>query len=347
MKLLSRYIARSFLKYWILGLAALVLLFIISNLFGNLDSILSSRAGVVRFVNDTVRSLPTVLALLIPMTTLLATLFTFNALSRTSELVAMQSAGVGLQRQLRPIGVVLIFIAALVYCNQNYFYRQLHKGDLAPRLSNLEQWTALHDQIIYADLINAAGGSIADVHIFQWAADPFRLQRLARVQRISRRAKGPWHLKDVVVRTRQPDRWDLQHAPSQVRPKEDFPDLFDKDVPDAHHMPLFELSSRIRQLQSQGQRVEVYELEWYQKTAAMFAPFALVWFAMPLAQAYHRRGRASGEIMVGILGGLFFLIATQIVFTLGKGGYLSPFVAAWAVNGVYIVLGSALMWRVR
>jgi lipopolysaccharide export system permease protein len=348
MNLLSRYIARIYLKYWALCLLALVLLVVISNLFSNLDSIVTSREGLYRFIDDTLRALPGIFDLLIPMTALLATLFTFNSLGRTSELVAMQSVGVGLLRQLRPIGLVLIFIAALVYGNQNYLFDMLQRATLAtanPDATN--QWTTLRDQIVYARQIDAGRGRIADVRIFTWAPGPFHLQRLERAQRVERHDQGPWSLHDVVTRTFGTPGWLLDRDGALQRPPETLPDLFKKEVVDAHHMPLFELSALIRQLQSQGRAVELYRLEWYQKAAAMFAPFALVWFGTPLAQGHFRGGRASGEIMVGILGGLLFLIATQIVFTLGKGGYLSPFIAAWAVNGVYVALGCALMWRVR
>ncbi|HKJ00738.1 MAG TPA: LptF/LptG family permease [bacterium] len=349
MKLLSRYIAGIYLKYWSLCLMALVLLVIISNLFGNLDSIVTSPDGLFHFLDDTLRSLPGIFDLLLPMTALLATLFTFNSLGRSSELVAMQSVGVGLLGQLRPIGLVLVFISALVYGNQNYLFRMLQHADPAAATSaDAHQWTVLRDQIIYARRVDPQRGRVTDVEIFTLASrPPFRLERLQRAQHVERGNDDTWRLQDVITRTLGLHGWTLNRAPTLERPRKDFPDLFQQDVLDAHHMPFFELSSRIRQLQSQGRRVELYELEWYQKTAALFAPFALVWFGTPLAQGHFRRGRASGEIMVGILGGLLFLIATEIVFTLGKGGYLSPLLGAWAVNGAYVVLGCALMWRVR
>ena len=348
MKLLSRYIAATFLKFWSLSLLALLVLVIVAKLFGNLDTVFSSRAGLQQFAEDTIRSLPIILDLLVPMTVLLATLFTFNSLGRSSELVAMQSVGMGLIRQLRPIGFVLIFIAALDYANQNYLTRFLQRGDLAaagPRLSF--QWTILRDQIIYARRISAERGQVTDVRIFQWVASPFHLQRMERVARIDRDETGRWLLHDVVTRHLEPSGWVLERQKSLDRPREEFPDLFEQDTLDAHHLPFFELSEKIRQLESQGRPVELYEVEWYQKTAALFAPFALVWFGTPLAQGHFRRGRASGEILVGILGGLLFMIATETVFTLGKGGFLTPLLATWSVNVVFFALGCAMVWRVR
>jgi len=262
--------------------------------------------------------------------------------------VAMQSVGVGLFRQLRPIGFVLIFIAALDYGNQNYLYRILHRGELAasgPRLTY--HWSVLRDQIIYARRISTERNRISDVRVFQWAPQPFQLQRMERVSRVERDEAGRWLLHDVVTRQLEPSGWMLERQKTLDRPREEFPDLFEQDTLDAHHLPFFELSDRIRQLESQGRPVELYDVEWYQKTAALFAPFALVWFGTPLAQSHYRRGRASGEILVGILGGLLFMTANEIVFTLGKGGFLAPIVATWSVNVVYFMLGCALAWRIR
>lgn len=349
MKILPRYIARTYLKFWLLCLAALAALVVVANLFGNLDSVFSSRADLLAFLDETVRALPVMLDLLIPMTVLLATLFTFSSLGRSSELVAMRSVGVGLLRQLRPIFAVLVLIAALDYANQNYLHPFLQPADdpQAERAGDTHQWTLLRDQIVYVRRTDPAHDRIIDAYVFRWAPEPFRLERLVRARRVQRREEGPWLLHDVVTRRRDAKGWSLEQQPTLERPAEEFPDLFQQDALDAHHMPLFELSRHIRQLESRGRRVELYELEWYQKTAALFAPFVLVWFGAPLSQAYFRQGRASGEIMVGILGGLLFLIATETVFTLGRGGFLPPLAAAWSVNAAYIVLGSALFWRVR
>jgi len=191
MKILSRYIAGTYLKFWLLSLVALLLLVVISNLFGNLDSALSSKAGLLAFLDETVRSMPTVLDLLIPMTALLAVLFTFTGLARSSELVAMQSVGMGLYRQLRPIAFVLVMIAALDYVNQNYLFRLLQPPESAHSTRNVaHQWTVLRNHIIHASRINAGRARIADVSIFTWSPEPFRLDRVERAQRVGRRVEA-------------------------------------------------------------------------------------------------------------------------------------------------------------
>jgi lipopolysaccharide export system permease protein len=259
----------------------------------------------------------------------------------------MQSAGMGLLRQIRPLLPVLAVIAVLDYGNQNYLHRMLQPQEQGTAGGQNHQWALHLDQIVYARGTQPQQSRVVDALTFQWASGPFRLERLERARHVERRPEGAWLLHDVVTRRHDAYGWMLEQRPSLERPREQFPDLFQQDLFDAHHTPFSGLSQKIRQLESLGRRVELYHLEWYQKAAALFAPFALVWFGTPLSQVFFRRGRASGEIMIGILGGLLFLIATEILFTLGRGGFLPPLLAAWSVNGVFVGLGSLLVWRLR
>ncbi len=348
MNLLSRYIARIFVKYWVICLLALLALVVVASVFGNLDNVFAGREALLAFLDETVRAIPVLLDLLIPMTVLLATMFTFNSLGQTSELVAMQSVGMGLVRQLRPICLVLVLVAALDYFNQNYLVRWADANPASvSATTERDQWHAIANRILYLRRVEGATGRIHDARVYTWSEGPYRLDALEHIRTAQRREDHNWRLTDIASRHRATGGWALANRDQAEREAEVFPSVEAGDAPDAHHVPFFELSARIRQLESQGARVELYVLEWYQKTAALFAPFALAWFGTPLSLTHFRRGRASGEIMVGILGGLVFLIATETLYTLGKGGFLPPIVATWAVNGVFMLLGCLLLRRVR
>jgi lipopolysaccharide export LptBFGC system permease protein LptF len=328
MKILSWYIGKTYLKYWVLCLMALLLLVVISRLFGSIDTVFTSSERLRAFLDETLQTLPTFLDVALPITVLLSTVFTFNSLG--------------------PIFVLLIFIAALDYYNQNYLFRLVSAPEaLHARISFTHQWRAADGRIIYLERILPNSRRLDRVRIFHWAGSPFRLFELERVQRITRPDGQRWIFAEVLRRREDGDGWRLERQEMQERAAEEFPDVFQQDVLDAHHLPFLDLYTKIRQLESPPARVVLYELEWYQKTAAMFAPFVLVWFGAPLSQAYFRRGRASGDVIIGILGGLLFLIATEILYTLGKGGFLHPVLATWSVNLVYISLGGLLMRRIR
>ena len=52
-------------------------------------------------------------------------------------------------------------------------------------------------------------------------------------------------------------------------------------------------------------------------------------------QAAARRGRGGPATILTILIGVIFWLLTEIMLMLGKGEYLSPFVAAWTPNLVF------------
>lgn len=348
MNILSGYIAKIFLKFWLLSLLAMILLVIVANLFGSIDRAFSSVSNFLAFIDDILASLPITLDIAIPLTVVLATLLTFNSLGRTSELVAMRAAGMGIFHQMRPILIVLVFISGLDYYNQNYLYPLLaDQNKLQSVKSRQRDWVALDDRFYYVPTVGAKEGRLLEVRIFHWANDPFRLLKIEHISRISLADDDRLLFENLVDRTASENDWRFSRKPREKREDKNFLQWFQEDIPEAHHMPIFDLYRKIGQLESQGGAVELYVLEWYQKTAAIFAPFVLVWFGMPLSQAFFRKGQASGEIIIGLLGGLLFLVATEIFFTLGQGGFLPPLLAAWITNIIYLLIGGALLMRVR
>src|SRR5689334_11482001 len=127
MTILFRYVAKDFFRYWIGVLTALITLIVIAALLGNIDEAFSSWESFLEFYNKTVKTLPGLIEILLPMTVLLATVMTFSAFSRTSELVAMKASGMGLFRLMLPLFFVLLFVSTFAYLNQNYLYRYLHE----------------------------------------------------------------------------------------------------------------------------------------------------------------------------------------------------------------------------
>ncbi len=113
---LSRYIARRLLArvgFLLLGLAALM---IILDFLANGDQVIARGESVVwPILRYTVLRLPEILALLLPITAMLATLLTFAELTRHSELTAMAAAGVSKARLAAAVLPVALLIAVVQF----------------------------------------------------------------------------------------------------------------------------------------------------------------------------------------------------------------------------------------
>ena len=347
MSILSWYVARDFLRYLFLCLLSMVLLLLIANIFGNIESIFAGWREFREFLDSTVQSAPTILEIVLPMAVLLAVVMTFTGLSRTSELVAMKSAGFGTFKLTLPILAILVPVAALGYLNQNYLYNALHpEGDRGKKQLERNEWRSEGKNIYYFRKIDSRNRKVHDGFIFRWHSQPFRISEMVSFN-MARRGRDDWNFRQVTTHRQEAGSWDFERSPRLKVPASEFPDVFKPFEIDAHHMPLFDLSRQIRQLENRSPLVVVYKLEWYQKIAALLAPFVMVLVGVPLSQSHAKRSRVAGEIVVTIFGGMIFWISNEIFLVLGRGDVIHPFFSAWGVNILFALLGLALMRRAR
>jgi LPS export ABC transporter permease LptG len=347
MSVLFRYVARDFFRNWLATLTALVMLIVIAALFGNIDEAFSSWEAFQEFLDKTVRTLPGLVESLLPMTVLLATVLTFSALSRTSELVAMKASGMGLFRLMLPLFSVLLLISTLAYLNQNYLYRHLHPDEEANSRISTHQWRTLGSAIIYMDFADLKDKTLSGVRAFVWREGPFELTQVNSLPSGRRDGQERWEFSDTIEREYGSGGWSLrQNARKELAPNE-FPDVFKPAELDAHHTPFLDLYQEIKQRESQGLRVEVYWMEWLQKVAAVVAPFLMVLIGTPLSQFHFRRARVAGELAITLLTGLLFMVGTQILYTLGKGGFVGPALSAWSINVAFALLAAGLLRMAR
>ena len=342
MTILSRYIAKSFLRYWVACLTGVLGLILISALLGNVNEAIQSWSAFLGFWLDTIRTIPGLLELLMPMTVLLATVFTFAGLSRSSELVAMKTSGMGFLRLMRPLFAVLVLVISLAYFNQNYLYRFLHEGEESRAAEEHHQWRDIGGALVHVERVDSLSRLVANSTIFRWQANPFRMAQVTVLPEGRRCAPGEWIFSRVRVRDMQPGLWTLHQVPEVRMPDLEFPDVFKPGELDAHHLPVEDLYQEIAVRKSRSQAFEGFELELLRKLAVVTAPIVMVLIGTPLSQFHFRGGRVAGEVLVTLLVGLVFMIGSEIFFILGKGGFLSPWMAALGVNLAFALVGLLL-----
>src|SRR5450755_1857985 len=106
MRLLDRYIIRNFLQpyiYCILGFLSIWLIFDISD---NSSVIFDARVPFLSVAKFYWTQIPQVLVILLPVSLLLALLFSLGRMSRSNEIVSMLTAGVSVPRVVFPLLII-------------------------------------------------------------------------------------------------------------------------------------------------------------------------------------------------------------------------------------------------
>jgi len=96
-KIFFRYLFFRLLVPFVVCLGACTLIYVMANLYGNIDDFLESKTGGGHLILTILRfytlQIPTILVQVLPAALVTATLWTLLALNRRSELVAFQQPG--------------------------------------------------------------------------------------------------------------------------------------------------------------------------------------------------------------------------------------------------------------
>jgi len=118
MRLLDRYVIRNFLQVYFYCIAGFISIWLIFDISDNISTFIDEHVGLLLVFRYYATQVPQVFIILLPVSLLLALLFTLGRMSRANEVVSMLTAGVSLPRVLLPlIGMGLLTVAASMALN--------------------------------------------------------------------------------------------------------------------------------------------------------------------------------------------------------------------------------------
>jgi len=361
MRIIDRYVIRQVLMPFGIGVVVFTFVFIIRTLMDYVEPLVAKGVSTWVLIRVILLLIPQALALSIPMSLLLGLLVAFGKLSSHREFVALQACGISIKRLLVPVGLVsLVGWAATSYVmlvgvpESNQAFRELTfsvmadraEGEVKPRVF-FDDFT---DLVIYVREI-PAGGGWNGVFLADFRPNQPHSVYIARhggviVDRQHRTVQLV--LEDGFRHTPENEDSNLfRFTRSELRI--DPEGLFPKDGPTKteHEMTIAELRTRISDLEAKGFSTHNQRIAIYQKFSIPVA--CLVFGVIGLALgATNRRDGALGSFGIGIAVVFAYYVPLFLFPQMTKGGYIPPWLAAWAPN---ILLGAfALMlfiWRDR
>ena len=356
MKLLDRYVIRNFLQVYLYCIAGFLSIWLIFDVSDNISTFIDEHFGFALTVKYYATQVPEVFIILLPVSLLLALLFSLGRMSRANEIVSMLTAGVSIPRVLAPlIGMGLLTVAASFALN----YSLAPHAEMAKK--NFIASARSHQYSVQGQIFrNRTDLRTWFIQTFRPGHDVFNnVQVLQQDEHDNIVAnyltpRATYHTETKV--------WELEQvkvvhydSTGNITDEKYFPSL---KIDNWSETPFRLGSANVR-----AEYLSLPELRQYLHfnsdfPATLLAPFrthlqyrvALPWtclvvvcIAAPLGIGYSRRGvLASVASAVVLVFAMNFL--THLFLALGEGDRISPLVAAWTPNLVFAVIGVYLLY---
>jgi len=355
-RLLDRYVIRNFLQVYFYCIAGFLSIWLIFDVSDNISTFIDEHFGFALTVRYYATQVPEVFIILLPVSLLLALLFSLGRMSRANEIVSMLTAGVSIPRVLAPlIGIGLLTVAASLALN----YSLAPHAEMAKK--NLIATAHSHQFSVQGQIFrNRTDARTWFIQTFRPGHDLFNnvqvLQQDSHDNIVTNylAARAIYHAE---VKTWELEQVKVVHydAAGNITDEKMYPSL---KIENWSETPFRLSSANVR-----AEYLSFPELRQYLHfnsdfPVTLLAPFrthlqyrlALPWtclvvvcIAAPLGIGYSRRGvLASVASAVVLVFSMNFL--THLFLALGEGDRISPLVAAWTPNLVFAVIGLYLLY---
>lgn len=354
--LIDRYIAKAFVANFAMSLLVFVSLFVSIDFMTTMNSY--SNVSIQVLVDFYRYSLPAIIYQMIPVASIIGTVFTISGLNRNNELVALYSCGLSLARISLPILVVVSLISCISYWmsdqvlpsfaqkkNYVYFVEMKQRPGLYSTVKTDRIWYRSKNVLFNIKTLipEAKKAQGLSMYYFDNAWKLIQLIRADSVDILGRE----WKLRNGTVTVFAEESsfpFTKTFDEKTIQMDEDTGDL-STSTNSSEQLSVSQLNSFIKKNKEAGLDTTRYEIDLHSKFSFAFASLVMSLLGIPFSLA---RVRSGGTVLnFGICIGVTFFYWTlyNSFITMGRYAYVPAMVGAWLPN---LITGAiALIFLVR
>jgi LPS export ABC transporter permease LptF/LPS export ABC transporter permease LptG len=352
--LLDVYLLRQFFYFFLVLLAAFVLIFDAFTLFDLLADIARNHIGWITVVNYFRYLIPLMVYQLAPLATLVATLVTLAVLAKNNEVIALKASGISLYRVVLPlliagclisVGMFVLDDTFLPYANQRQdALRNEIKGRPAQTyIEPAHQWIFGENSKIYNyELFDSDRQLFGGLSVFELDPATFQIRRRVFAERAAwDPTQSTWVLTGGWVRDFDSEGRVAKYQPFKATSLPELiepPGYFRREVRQYYQMNWRQLGEYIASLRQAGFDTARLAVQWHRKFAFPLIAAVIVFLSAPFAFLVGTRGAIGGlALAVGV--GIAYWATAALFEAMGSLGQLPPLIAAWAPDAIFGFLG--------
>ena len=356
---LSRYIARHVLFGIVATLLSLGLVALVIDTVEHMRR--ASDAEDATFGTVLLMALlhqPFLLQKLVPFAVLFGTMFAFQRLTRSQELIAARAIGVSVWQFLLPALAVSAGLGAFIVMAFNPL-----SSAMVSRYERLENAVLSSRGSLVA--VSAGGFWVRQqegqrellIHARQMTRDPPVLERVVvffyedgvrfaeRIDASSASLEpGRWVLDQPMLS--RPD-GSRQMLETYAIPTDLTPERIQENFAAPETMSFWDLPAFIESLEAVGFSAREHRLYWHGLLALPLLLSAMLLIGATFSLRFVRRGGTGLLVVGGLLAGFLFYILSDVVFAIGLSGRLPIILAAWTPAGIAILLGLTTLFHLE
>jgi lipopolysaccharide export system permease protein len=376
MRLLDRYLLRELLVPFVYCLVGFLIFWISSDVFAQLSDFQKLKLTARELFEYYLIRTPEMMVTVLPIAFLLALLYTLTNHARHHELTAIRAAGVSLLRLSMPyLGLGVIFSLALFAINELWVPQSLeaceeilarHQPKRASNSAQRQQEEQLgfyrqvstnENRWWMVDSYSLRSGEMVRPHVVWILPDGTRQDIVAES---ASHIDGRWLFTNVLVMVFPkgsgvvPEPVEMPtlsmpvftETPEQIRSEIKINKINNLKTVRKVQLSIAEILEYKRLHPGDPTKSAILDTKLHGRLAAPWTCFVVVLIALPFGAATGRRNVAVG-VASSILICFVYFVLQQLALALGTGGYVVPWLAAWAPNAFFAVGGLVLTWRIR
>ncbi len=356
-KTLDRYILRNFVGTLFIITLGFGILIIAINMVEELRDFIDHEVPLGQIIVYYVYFAGWILKSFLPVFVLLAAMASIGVLARRNEILAMKASGISLYRIAAPLLIFTFFLSIVhIYYNE-YFYppgnkKRVEMKEYTIKKRSQKSQTSVHNiyRQVNKDLFFVIQGydvpKKEGVGVKIYRSENDRLAELISAQKIEYTSSN-WMLYDGVRRlfkdsTETFTTFDSLSA-AYIKDK---PSDFERPLEKPEDMGYEELKHYIEVMKRTGAPFQRELVDLKFKFSYPFSSFIVILICVPLA-SNPKRGGIAISFAVGSGIAMLYFVCFKIIQSLAYSERMHPDLAAWLINGIFLLVGVVIMWRAR
>lgn len=358
-RLLTRYTLRQFVTTVGFSLLALTVLFVLVDLFNQLDKFLDHKAPAGVIVRYYFWYIPQIIELIAPIAIMLGALFSIGRLSNLNEITAMRAGGLGNTRFLMPI----VMFGAAVSLLQVYFngwvvpQANRSKIEIERRYLGSDVGRNVVNDLFFRESptmniaigrydIDLRQGNDVTIEQFTSVGSPRITTRwdVAAIEWDS--ARSSWIGKGIVRRRFTGDTVELTAIALMPVPFTTQHHEIMRLQQSIDEMTFTELAAHVETLRKGGRQTRVTEIDLAGQWAFPFVDMIVILLTVPFATV-RRRGGVAVNISAAMVVSISYIAFSKIGQAIGATTSLPIWLVGWSSNVIFGLLGILVVFRFR